>query len=146
MFVLGPVQLCHPVDCSPPGSSEILPQDFPDKNTGAGCRFFLQGIFPTQELNPHLLCLLHWRKDSLHSEPPGKPLDDIFGLPWARAMFWFPKKPISEGLLWICLFIFKRNRNNKQKKCSNRNLNRINKPQFSIEDLALKSWSKKYSE
>ena len=33
-----------------------------------------------------------------------------------------------------------------KKKCSNRNLNRINKPQFSIEDLALKSWSKKYSE
>ena len=40
----------------------------------------------------------------------------------------------------------KQDGNNKQKKCSNRNLNRINKPQFSIEDLALKSWSKKYSE
>ena len=25
----------------------------------------LQGIFLTQELNPHLLCLLHWMADSL---------------------------------------------------------------------------------
>ena len=27
-----------------------------------GCHFFLQGIFPTQGLNPHLL---HWQADSL---------------------------------------------------------------------------------
>ena len=26
--------------------------------TGVGCHFLLQGIFPTQELNPHLLSLL----------------------------------------------------------------------------------------
>ena len=30
-----------------------------------GCHFLLQGIFPTQGLNPHLLCLLHWWEDSL---------------------------------------------------------------------------------
>ena len=28
------------------------------KNTGVGCHFLLQGIFPTQRLNPHLLHLL----------------------------------------------------------------------------------------
>ena len=28
--------------------------DFPDKNTGMGCHFLLQGIFPTQGLNPRL--------------------------------------------------------------------------------------------
>ena len=28
---------------------------FPGKNTGVGCYFILQGIFPTQGLNPHLL-------------------------------------------------------------------------------------------
>ena len=35
--------------------------DFSGKNTGVGCHSFLQGIFLTQELKPHLLCLLHCR-------------------------------------------------------------------------------------
>ena len=30
-----------------------------------GCRFLLQGVFWTQGLNLHLLCLLHWQMDSL---------------------------------------------------------------------------------
>ena len=61
----------------------LCPWDFPGKNTGVGCHFLLQEIFPiqglklqnlrktkqnTQGLNPHLL---HWQVDSL---PPGKPL------------------------------------------------------------------------
>ena len=36
--------------------------DSPGKNTGVGCHFFLQRIFPTQGSNP---CLLHWQEDSL---------------------------------------------------------------------------------
>ena len=38
--------LCDPMDSSTPGSSVhgILP---PGKNTGVGCHFLLQGIFPT---------------------------------------------------------------------------------------------------
>ena len=40
----------------------LCPWDFPDKNTGVGCRFLLQGIFPTQGLNLHLL---RWQADSL---------------------------------------------------------------------------------
>ena len=39
-----------------------------------GCHFVLPGIFPTQGLNPHLLCLLHWQADSLPLVPPGKPI------------------------------------------------------------------------
>ena len=39
--------------------------DSPGKNTGVGCHFFLQGIFPTQGSTPCLLCLLHWQADSL---------------------------------------------------------------------------------
>ena len=46
------------------------PWDFPGKNTGLGCHFLLQSIFPTQRLNPCLLWLLHWQVDSLL--PPGK--------------------------------------------------------------------------
>ena len=37
------------------------------------CYFLLQGISPTQELNPHLLHLLHWQAGSLPLVPPGKP-------------------------------------------------------------------------
>ena len=48
------------------------PWDFPGKNTGVGCHFFLQGIFLTQGSNPRLLCLLHWQVNSLPLTPPGK--------------------------------------------------------------------------
>ena len=34
---------------------------------------FLQGIFPTQVSNSHLLCLLHWQAGSYPLVPPGKP-------------------------------------------------------------------------
>ena len=52
-----------PMDCSPPG---LFPWDFPDKNTGMGCQFLLQGVFQIQGSNPGLLhcrqilyCLSH---------------------------------------------------------------------------------------
>ena len=32
----------------------------PGRNTRVDCQALLQGTFPTQGLNPHLLCLLHW--------------------------------------------------------------------------------------
>ena len=40
--------LCDPVDCS------LRPWDSLGKNTGVGCHFLLQGIFPTQGSNPGL--------------------------------------------------------------------------------------------
>ena len=43
---------------------------FPGKNTGVGCHFLFKGIFPTQGLNLHLMCLLHWEEDSLPLAPP----------------------------------------------------------------------------
>ena len=39
------------------------------KNTGVGCHALLQRICPTQRLNPHLLCLLHWQAGSLPTAP-----------------------------------------------------------------------------
>ena len=36
------------------------------------CHALLQGIFPTQGSNPHLLCLLHWQPGSLPLVPPEK--------------------------------------------------------------------------
>ena len=44
----------------------------PGKNTGLRCHVLLQGIFPTQRLNPHLL---HQQADSSLLLPPGKPLN-----------------------------------------------------------------------
>ena len=40
----------------------LCPWDFPRKRTGVGCHFLLQGDFPTQGWNLHLL---HWQTDSL---------------------------------------------------------------------------------
>ena len=61
--------LCGPVDCSLPGSSAH--GDSPGKNTGVGCHALLQGIFPTQGSNLHLLCLQHWQVGSLPLAPSG---------------------------------------------------------------------------
>ena len=47
-----------------------LSMGFLDKNTGVGCHFLLQGIFPTQGSNLHLLGLLHWQADSLPTKFP----------------------------------------------------------------------------
>ena len=45
--------------------SLLCPWDSPGKNIGVGGHALLHGIFPTQGLNSHLLCLLHWWADSL---------------------------------------------------------------------------------
>ena len=45
--------LCGPMDCSLPSYS--VHGDSPGKNTGVGCHFLLQGIFPTQGSNQGLL-------------------------------------------------------------------------------------------
>ena len=49
----------------------LCPWDAPGKNTGVGCHFLLQGSFPTQGSDPHLL---HWQVGSfplaLSRKPP----------------------------------------------------------------------------
>jgi len=52
--------LCDPMGYSLPGSSVY--GDSPGKNTGVGCHFLLQEIFPTQGLNLNLPHLLHCKK------------------------------------------------------------------------------------
>ena len=46
----------------------LCPWDSPGKNTGVGCHFLLQGIFPTQELN---LGLLHCSQILYHLSHQG---------------------------------------------------------------------------
>ena len=50
----------------------FCPWDSPGKNTGVGCHALLQGIFPTQGLNPRLFCISRWVL-YLPVAPPGKP-------------------------------------------------------------------------
>ena len=60
--------LCYSMDCSLPGF--YVHGILQHKNTGVGCHFFLQRIFPTKSSNLHLL---HWQADSLplsHLESP----------------------------------------------------------------------------
>jgi len=63
------------MDCSPPGFS--VHGDSPSKNTGMGCHALLQGIFPTQGLNPGLPqcrqilhCLNHQGSPRITNDPP----------------------------------------------------------------------------
>ena len=60
--------LCDAIDCSPPG----LSVGFPREGYWSGLPFpsLLQGIFPTQGLNPHLLL---WQADSLPPSHQGSP-------------------------------------------------------------------------
>ena len=49
----------------------LCPWDSPGRNTGVGCHFLLQGIFPTQGSSLRLLCLL--AGGFFTSDSPGKP-------------------------------------------------------------------------
>ena len=60
--------LCGSMDCSPPGSS--VHRNSPGKNNGVGCHALLQGIFPTQGLNPGLP---HCRQILYHLIHQGSP-------------------------------------------------------------------------
>ena len=51
--------LCYPHGLQP--ARLLCPWDFPGKNTGVGCHFLLQGIFPIQGSNPCLQArILEW--------------------------------------------------------------------------------------
>ena len=78
--VLGP-QSCPTLRSHELKPTELLcPWDFPGKRTGVGCHFLLR-IFPTQESNSCLLCLLHWQTDSLPlshlGSPPKEPVVSV---------------------------------------------------------------------
>ena len=63
----------------PPGT---VPTSNWGKNTGVGCHFLLQGIFPTLGPNLHLLQLLHWQTDSLPLAHIGSEYKWMFLLYW----------------------------------------------------------------
>ena len=78
--------LCEPMDCSPPGSSAH--GDSAGKNTGVGCHALLQGIVPTQGLNPGLP---HCRQILYHLSHQGSPYllpkmgrGSVISISWGR--------------------------------------------------------------
>ena len=58
--------LCDPMDYSPPSFSVhgIFQARIPEWVTTS----YSRGLFQTQELNPHLLCLLHWQSGSAQDQ------------------------------------------------------------------------------
>ena len=86
------VWFCDPTDYIPPGSS---PHGiFPAKNTGVGCHFLLQRIFPTQGLNP---CPLQLHAIYFFTtEPPGNPKQCLPPSKKCPSVLWF---------LFVCLFV-----------------------------------------
>ena len=77
---LSRVRLCGPMDCS---LSVLCPWDSPGKNTGVGCHFLLQGIFPTQGSNPGLPHCRQILYHLSHQERPRCPLM-LAQQPWGR--------------------------------------------------------------
>jgi len=83
--------LCDPMDCSPPGSFVRRSLEFlliPGKNAGVGCHFLLQGIFPTQGSNPHLLYLLPWQADSFYHWATWEAQEARLELVYLGTYFW----------------------------------------------------------
>ena len=71
------------------------------KNTEVGCYFLLQGIFLTQESNPHLLYLLLWQAGSLPAEPLEKPLiPTVFSIMTTRMVI--IEKTDNNNCCWGC--------------------------------------------
>ena len=84
-----------------------LSMKFSSENTRMGCHFLLQEIFPTQGPHSRLLCLLHWKVDSLLPSHLGRPwykgpwykcaLSSF--LPWRTVTFVFLNQEVESSLL-----------------------------------------------
>ena len=97
----------------PPGlylTRLLYPWDFPGKNTGVGCCFLLQGIFPTHGSN---LPRQHWQADTLPLNHQGSPILHYTSYHMVHV------SPLSRKYLFVfcgclsCIDIFPRKRQNK---------------------------------
>ena len=101
----------------------LCPWDFSGKSTGGGCHFLLQGIFPTQGLNPDLL---HCRRTLYPLSHQGSPFSfgkahpffqheakgsQSCGLTWSSLQ---SKNPALQSHLGFISFLFRRHPNSAQ--------------------------------
>ena len=89
----------------------LCPWGSPGKNTGVGCHGLLQGIFPTQGSNPHLLNLLHWQVGSLPLASSGKPILYLNSVYMSNPIFQFILPSFSHlgvhtFVFYVCLSLF----------------------------------------
>ena len=87
--------LCDPHGLQP--TRLLHSWDSPGRNAGEGCHSLLQGIFLTQGLNPGLL---HCRRDSLPSDPPGKPDSNTCIALFIQELIHSPFYPCLPTLMW----------------------------------------------
>ena len=78
----------------------LCPWDSPGKNTGVGCHFPLQGIFPTQGSNPGLL---HWDQILYHLSHLGSPQRKKRGIKNSEAGKLWAASQKLEGRTAFCL-------------------------------------------
>ena len=110
LVVQSGLTFCDPIDCSPLGST--VHGNSPGKNTGVSCHALLQGIFPTQGLNPSLphcrRILYHlshsvsqfsrsvvsdslWPHESQHARPPcPSPTPGVYSNPFPLSRWCHP--------------------------------------------------------
>ena len=93
--------LCDSMDCT---RQAPLSMEFSSKNTGVGCHVLLQGIFPTQGLNP---VLLHCRQILCHLSHQGVEVKvrslscvRLFATPWTVAYQASPSMGFSRQEYW----------------------------------------------
>ena len=79
------IQLCNPMDCSPPGSSVhgILQARILEWVAIP----FSPGDLPDAEIEPVFLCPLHWQAGSLPFAPPGKPIYYVYVYIFAYVLY-----------------------------------------------------------
>ena len=78
----------------------LHPWNFPDKSTGVGCHFLLQGIFPTQGSNSGLL---HCRQTLYHLSHKGKLL--VFNVVFNNQHSWFLTRNLVDEVLQQVKFL-----------------------------------------
>ena len=69
------------------------------QDTGVGCHFLLQGIFPMQGWNMCLWCLLHWQVGSLPLSHLGSPRNRDISVLKSRQIrqpFWKPQNQVRK--------------------------------------------------
>ena len=103
------VQLCNIMDCGLPGS---CPWNFPGRNTGVSCHFFLQKIFLTQGLNSHLL---HGQANSLPLCPLGC---KFFLSQWSRGLERLCQSPFPFQTFQTTALHMREKGKEKLKKCA----------------------------